>query len=338
MSLPSRSGLIRFVVVALLAVTALAPAPARAQGAAEAEQLFRDGKRLMQEKNFAEACASFETSFKLDPALTTKLNLADCREKNNQLATAWGLFVDAERETRGDAKLVALNKTAKSRSTALEARLSYLIIAVPDESRVEGLTVLRNGALLDEGLWNRAIPVDGGAIVIAGRAPGHEEWSTTVDVPIESGKISVEVPRFKELKALVDPKSGPDHPDDGLGAEDSPRALTSRRKVALGLAGTGLVALGVGVALGVQARGLRDDALALCPSNPCASFDEANAGVERARQRALFANISYGAGAALAIGAAILWLTDSPKSARARTALTPRVSSEYAGIAMSGSF
>lgn len=34
------------------------------------------------------------------PVPSTLLNLASCRERNGQLATAWGLFLDAERATR----------------------------------------------------------------------------------------------------------------------------------------------------------------------------------------------------------------------------------------------
>lgn len=223
-----------------VALTSAMSARVHAQGSsAEAEQLFRDGKRLMQEKKFAEACTAFETSYKLDPALTTRLNLADCREKNSQLATAWGLFVDAERETRSDAKHAALNKTASKRAIALESRLSYLTISVADESRVEGLIILRNGAVLDPGLWNRAVPVDGGAIVIAGSAPGHEEWSTTAKVAIEGAKVSVEVPRFKEIRVLVKPGQSEAKPEaEGTPMPDltPPGAFTGQRKIALGVA------------------------------------------------------------------------------------------------------
>lgn len=340
--IPTRCPLI---MVLAFAVVGIAQERADAQvSSAEAEQLFRDGKRLMQEKKYAEACVAFETSHKIDPALTTKLNLADCREKNHQLATAWGLFVDAERDTRGDSKQSALNKTASSRATSLESRLSYLTISVPDESRVEGLTILRNGAILDEGLWNRAFPVDGGAIVIAGRAPGHEEWSTTATVPFEAGKVSVEVPRFKELRTLgtsVTPApSEAGEPDPPRGDEAIGGRFTGQRKVSVGVAIAGATVLGFGGWMGTRARADERDAYALCPDplTPCARAAEATALSDRSGSRALYANISLGLGAAAVVGAAILWLTGGPAEHGARTAFAPSLQPGFAGVDIRRSF
>ena len=36
--------------------------------------------------------------------------------------------------------------------------------------------------------------------MISGRAPGHETWSTTVEMQPEGDKQSVEVPRFKAIR------------------------------------------------------------------------------------------------------------------------------------------
>ena len=66
---------------------------------------------------------------------------------------------------------------------AIEPRLSYLTISVPDDSRIDGLVVNRNGAPVDPVLWNRAVPVDGGSYSIGGLAPGHEQWTTVIAVP-----------------------------------------------------------------------------------------------------------------------------------------------------------
>jgi len=84
-------------VLAALALSA--PAHAQSSGA-QAETLFRQGKDLLAKGQIAEACAAFDASQKLDPNIATLLNQAACREKNGQLATAWGLFLDAERQTR----------------------------------------------------------------------------------------------------------------------------------------------------------------------------------------------------------------------------------------------
>src|SRR5262245_25661966 len=102
------------VVCLVVMTTSAAAQPAGVQ----AEALFRHGKDLMAAKKYAEACALFESSQKLESSLVTLLNAADCREKNGQLATAWGLFVEAGRQSRGltDDASKAMNTTATTRA------------------------------------------------------------------------------------------------------------------------------------------------------------------------------------------------------------------------------
>ncbi len=124
---------------ACLAVAALVLGHTRiasAQASPRAEALFRDGKQLMAEGKLAEACTAFEGSERLEHNVATVLSLADCREKAEQFASAWALFLQADSQTRGDSSKAMLNRTAKQRAKAIESRLSFLTINVPDESRV----------------------------------------------------------------------------------------------------------------------------------------------------------------------------------------------------------
>lgn len=305
-----------------LVIVGMTTAPARAQNAA-AETLFADGERLLKEGKVAQACDSFEASNRVEPRAGTLVNLGLCREQNHQLAAAWSAFKDALTRVKDPKK----KEVAQARVAAIEPRLSYLTISVSDDSRIEGLVVTRNGQTVDPALWNRAVPVDGGASVIAGRAPGHEEWSTTVDVPIELGKVSVEVPRFKEIAKLVTPPT-PMTPVIGTPpvteSSDAPGMLTSRRKIALGVAGVGVVAIVAAVVLGTQANGYQDDAYALCPdpAMPCVQGARANDLIETGRSRALGANIAYGVGAAATIGAVVLWFTGAPARRESRVSVT----------------
>lgn len=332
MTLVDRCAVIVTVLVALAA-------PAAAQNV-EAEALFRDGKRLMKEGKLGEACDKFEASERLESSVGTLLNLADCREKNGQIATAWGLFLEAERQTRSDKSQKALGKTARDRAGKLEPRVSYLIINVPDDSRVDGLVITRNGEPVDELTWNRAIPVDGGQYLIAGKAPGHEEWSTSVTVDAEKDKESVDVPKFKSLPAVVDdPKQLPvEDPEDPDGIERPPGSsgMSGKRKVAIGVGVLGVVALGAAGYFELDARDLYQ-----------ASVDE----TDDARQDALYQDavsrrklaIGTAIGGGVCVGvAAFLWFTGGSTSRDESDAqglrVVPTVSPDGFGLAFGGGF
>jgi hypothetical protein len=297
---------------------------AGAQVRPEAETLFRDGKELVRQGKLAEACAAFEASERADHSLATVMSLADCRARNRQYAAAWALFLQADSETRTDASKAALNATARARAAALEPRLSYLTINVADESRVEGLVVSRDGRAIDPAEWNRSIPIDGGPHEITGKAPGHEPWSTRVVLAPERDKQSVEVPKFKELPKLVTahpPRLGAATPGASVTPlAPAPSRFTPRRKLAAGIAAGGVVLAGVGVGFGLSARGLDNDALARCPPTSCSAADAAAASAlnDRARSRALVANVGFAAGGAAVIAGAVLWYLGGPLAAEAQ--------------------
>jgi len=177
----------------------------------QAEALFRQGKELMGRQQFAEACAAFESSQKLEPSISTLLNHANCREKNVQLATAWQLFAEAERQTHGqlDTTSKQLNAVAAARISNLEPRLSKLSINVAPENRLEGLEVLRNASRVDPDMWNLALPIDGGTYNITARAPGYAEWSTTVNVKPEGDVQGIAIPRLEPAPVVVANQAAP---------------------------------------------------------------------------------------------------------------------------------
>lgn len=325
---------LRIAILTLL----LAATPAAAQSNAQAEQLFRDGKRLMSEKKFAEACAAFEASQKLDPTSATLMNLAACREQNGQIASAWGLFLEAERTMRGDASKRSTAKIAKERATALEPRVSYLIINVPDESRVDGLSITRNGEVIDPLTWNRALPVDGGEYVIEGKAPGHEPWQTRVTVAPERDKESVDVPKFKAVPlASTPPDTTPDGevPYDDEEPGDTGGGMSGKRKIAIGAGAVGLVALGAAGFFELQARSDYDASI------------EADTNEERTRlydDAKSNRTLAIGAGVAggLCVGvAAYLWFTggtDAAQPDEQAFRMVPSVGPDAVGVTFSGGF
>lgn len=211
---------------------------------AQAEVLFRQGITLKDEGKFGEACAAFDASAKLEPAITTLLNRADCREQNGQLATAWGLFLDAERQTRAatDPPTQQLHLVAIEHAAKLEPRLSRLTVKVPDDSQIPQLEILRGAVPVDVGAWNHPLPVDGGNYTITARAPGYEPWHTTIEVAPEGDTQEVVVPTLERAPIVPDPV---------------PRR---RAKLPFVLGGAAVALLGSSVALGLSADGTYGDA------------------------------------------------------------------------------
>jgi hypothetical protein len=323
------------------AVGIVLPITAWGQASPQAEALFRDGKRLMKDGKLAEACAAFEGSERADHNVATVMSLADCREKNRQYASAWALFLQADSQTRSDPTKAMLNTTAKNRARVLEPKLSYLTINVPDESRIPELVVTRDGAPVDRAEWNRSIPADGGSHVIAGKAPGHESWSTTVTLRSEGDKQAVEVPRFKALPEIV---NKPAHDaalqdEDGLRSASEPSPFTLRRKIGIGVAAGGVaVGLGLGIGFGFKADSLHRDAVTTCPPAACSpeGARDAQSKNDKARSYALGANIGYGVAGAALVAGTVLWFLGRPESPT-EVAIAPQVGNT-SGVVVMGRF
>jgi hypothetical protein len=322
------------------ALGVLAPIAAHGQASPQAEALFRDGKQLMKEGKLAEACAAFEGSERAEHNVATVLSLADCREKNRQYASAWALFLQADSQTRSDPARAALNTTAKRRAHGLESRLSYLTINVPDESRIPDLVVTRDGAPVDPAEWNRSIPADGGSHVIAGKAPGHESWSTTVTLRPESDKQAVEVPRFKALPEIVNKPPRAEQAVQVRVLAPEPSPFTRRRKIGLGVAAGGAAVGAVALGLGISANSLHNDAVATCPPSACSvkNAQDATATNDRARSRARYANIGYGVAGAALITGGVLWLVGKPESPHGDQVVIAPQLGEASGLAVMGRF
>jgi hypothetical protein len=296
--------------------------PAAAQPAtAQAEVLFREGKRLMAEGNITAACEAFEGSYKKDASNSTLMNLGDCREKNQQYASAWAHFLEVARLTARDPAFEGLRKSALERAARVEAKLSYLIISVPDEARVAGLVITRNGIVVEPVEWNRDIPVDGGTHEIEGKAPAYEAWSTKLTVGAAKDKQSVNVPRFRE--AITAPGEASETPNSSSG-------WTGKRKLALGLGAVGVMALGGGLAFELKSGSTFDDAKASQDNGDRHELtDQAN------RERDV-AMVVGGVGAA-AVGVGVyLWFRGQPKE-RA-VAIRPAVGEQSVVLTMRGYF
>ena len=187
------------------APTATAPSPppqvgANAQVSATAEALFADGRALLKDKKYSEACPKLAESLRLDPAIGTMLYLADCYEKNGQTASAWAMFNDAANAAH-NASQPDRELKAKLRVQALAKKLVKLSITPgPGTVGLPELEIKRDGVVIGPALFGVAAPVDPGDHKIEVSAAGKKPWSGVVTVPTKAGSSTAfTLPRLEDL-------------------------------------------------------------------------------------------------------------------------------------------
>lgn len=330
----------RLVAGAVAVAIASGAAPARAQPA-EADVLFRDGKKLLKDGNIAAACEKLDASERLESSVGTLLNLADCRERNHQLATAWAMFRKAAVAAR-TGRDGRREKEARRREKLLAPRLSYLTVSVPPASRVDGLAITRNGVELDRALWDQRVPVDAGDYELAAAADGYRPWTAQVRIAREAQQAEIEVPAL-----VVEPRPAPEpvaaHPrpapparsaDDADDAEPAhreparPSRWTTSREIALVVAAAGAAGVGIGIGYGLHGRQLEQQSDAQCPTATCNDARGLSLNAD-ARHAGRIANIGFAAGGGLLAGAIALWWLGGPSVA-------PVVGRDQVGIALAG--
>src|SRR6185369_2421775 len=118
-------------------------------------------RAAMDRADFTAACEQFRASDKLDAAVGTELNLADCEEKRGHLASAWELYrTAAEKLSERDERLAF----ARSRIQA----------GAPQESTV------RDGDVELGAVLGVALPMDPGPHTLVVSAPGFAPQSFAV--------------------------------------------------------------------------------------------------------------------------------------------------------------
>lgn len=151
----------------------LASSPSQAEerrDPAAAEQLFRQGRAASEKRDFLTACAKFRESNRLDPAVGTVFNIADCEEKLGRFATSWTLFQEVAQRLASDDDRQAI---AVRRAKSLEARVPLLTVHLAPSAAAH-VTVHRDGVELGSASLDTPLPVDPGDHVVVVEAPGTQ--------------------------------------------------------------------------------------------------------------------------------------------------------------------
>lgn len=198
----------------------------------EAEALFREGKRLLEAKDFDRACPKLAESYRLDPATGALLALAICQEGAGKLASAWASYAEVAARSKNEGR-ADREKAARRKVAALEPKLSMLTIAVPEATEVSGLRVERDGDEVARATWGVAVPVDPGEHRIDASAPGRRSWHQPITFGRTAERKGLEVP----VLALI-PKAAPPAPPAPPivrreAPDSSPPARTTARRIDL---------------------------------------------------------------------------------------------------------
>jgi hypothetical protein len=254
---------------------------------AGAETLFEQGRQLLAEGRYKEACPKFAESQRLAPAAGTALNLASCYDKQGLSASAWGMYREAISLSVASAQTVR-EQFARDRAAELEPKLIKLVVAV--SSQEAGLELRRDGIAMTHAQWGTPIPIDPGEHTVEASAPGKKKWSKTIQANAEGQTMTLTVPGLEDApaEAPASPVIPRERPPEDTGG-------TWRIVGFSGIAvGAGLLGAGTFFALSSQSK--KDDIEA--GSNEGRQWDRGRqAAYEDGESQATLANVFFVSGA-----------------------------------------
>jgi hypothetical protein len=331
-----------FPLLAAPALVVVTPAYAQegsTDNSATVETLFGAGKALVAQGKFSEACPKFLASYNLEHRIGTVLNLADCYEKNQQLASAWARYIEAATlaQRAGQSERAAF---ATTHAKALEPTLSKLTVAVPGATAVAGLVLRRDGITVDPAVYGVAVAVDGGTHTIEASAPGKKPWSSQVVVASSSEAKTVTVPALEDGPQPLE-TAQPSAPAASPAAPDVHTNGGNVRVAGFVVGGAGALGLVAGSIFGAMAGSKASAAKRECVpvsncqanTNPAASSDMNTAGT-----LADVSTVAFVAGGALVATGVVLYLVGRPKASAAAFQWTPTVAAHGGGMGFSGAW
>ncbi|MGA7122784.1 MAG: hypothetical protein WBY94_21975 [Polyangiaceae bacterium] len=307
----------RNVVSGLCLAAAMGAAPlARADDSAAAQALFDQAKKAMAAHDYAEACPKLEESLRLQSALGTLLNLAQCYEFEGKLASAWSKYLEVSAKARA-AGQAERARIGHDRAAALAPKLSNLAVDVPPGNHPDGLEIRRDGTLVGAPEWGVLIPADAGLHTIVATAPGRQSWSRTLTLSDAAATARVTIPDLPPLPVepaaspAPSPVAGP-RPDEAPHSTREAGSGSALRVAAVGTGVAGVAGLGVGGAFGLLSMSNHDTARRQCPTPTCST----SAGSQSWTNAVNDGNISTLAfivgGAAVALGVTLWLIAPSP--------------------------
>ena len=304
--------MIRRVFMLTSALTLLATEASAETSPAQA--LFEEGRTLVLQKQFDQACPKLAESLRLERGIGTALWLADCLEKSADLDGAWTRFreaADIAAQAHDDREAIA-----RRRQTSLETRVARhrLVVAADDAE----LSLQRDGVPVPAGEVGQELAIKAGVHTFTATAKGRQSWSAVIEITPRPDAVIVNVPVLAAAPVIVaatlEPPIRAPHATASHVAVHRADALSGKRVAAISLASIGVVAIGTGTYFGLRAGSTYDRSNA---DGHCTTANVCDATGKTLRSdakgQALVSTIGFAAGAA-GIGAGVLlWFRGAPE-------------------------
>lgn len=300
---------------------------------ADAERLFREGQKLLEERRYGEACPKFEQAYKKDGQLGTLLNLAFCHKEQGATWYAWLEFREAEvkatEQSRADRR-----DFAKGQLPALEKSLAKLVVDNP--KNVPLIEVLVEDRKVPEAEKGATFAAEPGQRKLTFRAKGKKSGTLLVHVVKGDRPMHVATPELEDMPP--EPPPEPAAETDGTitrgsmpaARAETPGTQSSQKTLALGMLGVGVVA---GVVMGVTGvMTLANDCASGGDRTRCRDDEQGRAESDRGKTTATIATVSGVLAGVALVGGAVLWFTAPKGTHEARAKVTPRVGLGWAGV------
>lgn len=244
----------------------------------DADALFTEGQRLIDAKEIDAACEKFGQSLELEPALGTRLNLADCRERQGRFVDAYQLYVVVAEEAGRSGKQSQL-QFAKKRIEHLSQKVVRLTLRVADPT-IAGLAIKVGDREIVAADWTRPLVLVAGEVVVDARATDRTPFHAAQTAAAGSA-ITIDIPALARISVATTP---------------SPRLTGHRSWTPWIVGGAGGASLLVSVILGLHAKSVYNDALDKVTPDGDSEIERAKTQADVATAFAIVGTIGVGVG------------------------------------------
>lgn len=295
----------RWVLVSIASCSLLFAATSDAQPTRDpvgAEALFNSAMALLDKGDWPAACAKLQASQELDPAVSTLVKLAQCKEHEGKLAEAWYLLQEAYKLNRAKEDQQAKRRQELEAYTSkllaeIEPRVPKLRVVISNAP--DGMKVSRDGAEIPLSTLGQSLPANPGAHSILVEARGFVTARRSFTLA-EGQALDVSIDLQRETARPV--------PAPAYTTVDTPIAEAShgasRRTIGFVLGGVGVAGLLTAGVLG---------GVTLAKVGAAAPDESGNDARAAARSTQTAAFIASGVGVA-ALGTGIIVIVSAPKS------------------------